>query len=117
MFNPDSVFRVKLVYSIHQKRLQKFNHFDVCPCLYWIDEETMTLLMEKKVLRCNLVEIEKGKWFENSGKQGNLKLKYERKEELLKALTKTSYNNQLWRVLELSWEIKKNQIEEGNQIL
>ena len=116
-FNPDSVFRVKLVCSIHQRRLQRFNHFDVCPCLYWIDEETMTLLMERKVLRSNLVEIEKGKWFESSGKQGNLKLKYERKEELHKALAKTSYDNQFWMDLELSWGIKKNQIEEGNQIL
>ena len=85
--------------------MKKFNYFDVCPCLYWIDEETMTLLMEKKVLRCNNAEIEKGKRFENSGKQGNLKLKYDRKVELLKALAKTSYDNQLWRDLELSWGV------------
>ena len=42
----------------------------------------MTLLIEKIVIRCDLVEIEKKKWFENISMDGNLKLKYEMKEEL-----------------------------------
>ena len=58
--------------------------------------------MEKKVSRCDLVEIEKKKWFESTDKDGNLKLKYERKEEFKNALSKTSYDNQFWRDLELS---------------
>ena len=61
----------------------------------------------KKVLRCNLFGIGKGKWFGSSYKQGKFKLKYGRKKELLKALTKTSYDNPFWRDLELSLGTRK----------
>ena len=40
-FNKESVFRIKLICPIHQKRIKNFRFYDVCLCLYGMDNETI----------------------------------------------------------------------------
>ena len=112
-FNPDNVFRVKLVCPIHHKRLNKFKYFDICPCVYAIDEDSISLLMNNRIIRRDKVEIEKKKWFEQLENSEMLRLRYERKGEINDILSRISFDEQFWRDIELSWGMKKFQIGEG----
>ena len=112
-FNPDNVFRVKLICPIHNKRLNKFKYFDICPCVYAIDEDSISLLMNNRITRRDIVEIEKKKWFEQLENSEMLRLRYERKGEINDILSRISFDEQFWRDIELYWGMIKFQIGEG----
>ena len=79
-FDPDSVFRIKLMCPVHQNRVKKHRLNSVCPCLYDMHEETTLLLMKSKTLKKQLIQIEKRKWFVESEETGVIRLKYESKD-------------------------------------
>ena len=69
--------RVKFLWINHMHKYQKSKQNETCPWLYAIESETIKKLMNKKITRENIKDIEKKKWLVNESGNNIYKIKEE----------------------------------------
>ena len=82
------MIRVKLLNTKHRSIEQANKYMDIYSCVYKADEETIEQLVEKAVIRDQIIKIEVKKWFEPLNNTNELTIKEERKNEVFSYLDK-----------------------------
>ena len=105
-FNPDSALRIKLFWTRHSKNKKQNKSFDICPCMYGIDNKSLISIIDGNLRRQDEIDIQLKKYFESSDNGSSYKLKGERQKEVMAELSNFHYSERLWDDIEKSWKIK-----------